>query len=106
MSVLAKRGSWVILHDINLPVIAPESGASGAKRLFDAWPFDKVAGGLEHNIGAIRLPDDLSLLVPFASALLDLPWEHAPTPWHVALPAPFATLQAVLAPKLEPVVAA
>lgn len=105
VSVLAKPGSWVILHDINLPVIAPESGASGAKWLFDAWPFEKLAGGLEQNIGAVRLPDDLSQLVPYASALLDVPWEHAPTQWHVALPAPFASLQAALDRKLEPVAA-
>lgn len=105
LSVLARRGSWVILHDINLPVIAPQFAAWGAKWLFEAWPFDKVAGGLQQNIGAVRLPDDLSRLVPVARALLDRPWEHAPTPWHVALPQPFAALQPALDRHLEPIAA-
>ena len=96
VSVLAKRGSWVILHDINLPEVAPQFAAWGARHLFEAWPFERVTGGLQRNIGAVRLPDDLTRLLPLASALLELPWEHAPTRWHVALPAPFDVLQGAL----------
>ncbi len=100
LSVIATRGSWVILHDINLPVIAPEFSAWGAKWLFDEWPFEKAAGGLERNIGAVRLPEDLDQLVPFATAMLERPWEHAPTLWHVALPDPFSLLQAAIVRRL------
>ncbi|MEZ5421409.1 MAG: class I SAM-dependent methyltransferase [Vicinamibacterales bacterium] len=102
LSVAAARGSWVILHDINLPVIAPQFAAWGAKWLFDAWPFEKRTGGEQQNIGAVRLPDDLRQLVAPATALLERPWEHAPTPWHVALPDPFADLQQALLRRLGP----
>lgn len=93
MSVLAKQGSWVVLHDINLPLIAPEFSAWGAKWLFDQWPYEKVAGGPQQNIGAVRLPDDLTLLIPVAGALLGRKWEFPPTLWHVALPDPFSPIQ-------------
>ena len=92
----------MILHDINLPIIAPRFAAWGAKWLFDEWPFEKVAGGSQQNIGAVRLPDDLTRLTPWALALLAQTWEHAPTLWHVALPAPFAALQATLHQRLGP----
>jgi predicted O-methyltransferase YrrM len=102
LTKLAKRGSWVMLHDINLPVIAPEFVASGAKWLFDEWPFEKVAGGgTNRNIGAVKLPADLRSLIPFASVLLDRPWEFAPTAWHVALPEPFSPIQTMLIDQIE-----
>lgn len=100
LSVLAARGSWTILHDINLPIIAPRFAAWGAKRLFDQWPFEKITGGSQQNIGAVRLPDDVTRLTPLAHALLEQTWEHAPTLWHVALPAPFSALQATLHQRL------
>jgi len=103
VSVLARPGSWVILHDINLPEVAPQFAAWGARHLFEAWPFESVTGGLQRNIGAVRLPDDLSRLLPMAFALLALPWEHAPTRWHVALPAPFDRLQDALDDQLDAV---
>ncbi len=69
--------------------------------LFDAWPFDKVHGvDGSRNIGAVRLPDDLRQLVPMSLELLDRPWEHAPTTWHVALPEVFADLGGVLHKRL------
>lgn len=72
----AKPGSWVILHDINLPVLKPQFQVWGAKKLFDAWPFEKVAGGAPRfNVGAVKLPDDFSLLAPLVHALLAEPWE-------------------------------
>jgi hypothetical protein len=84
---VAKPGSWVVLHDINLPMVAPRSPAWGAKWLFDAWPFASVrATGPAANIGAVELPHDPSTLVPMALSLLDRRWEHLPTMWHVALP--------------------
>jgi hypothetical protein len=102
MSVLAKPESWVVLHDINLPVIAPEFVAWGAKFLFDEWPFEKVAGGgAPRNIGALKLPADLSRLIPIAAALIERTWEHAPTLWHVELPAPFAPLQELVRARID-----
>ena len=102
LCVVAKPESWMILHDIDLPNVAPRFAAWGAKWLFDAWPFESVVGGQQHNIGAVRLPADLNALVPLASELLDRTWEHDPTLWHVALPAPFAALQDTLARRLGP----
>lgn len=102
LSTIAAPGAWFVLHDTNLPAIAPHVAAWGAAWVFESWPFAKRAGGPDGNIGAIRLPRDLAQLTPWASALLDRPWEHAPTRWHVALPATFAALAPVLAPRLEP----
>ena len=94
---VARPGAWVALHDIQLPVINPAYQVYGPMWLFDAWPFDKVHGvDGSRNIGAVRLPDDIRQLVPMALELLDRPWEHAPTSWHVALPEPFTDLSGVL----------
>jgi len=94
MTVLAKPGSWVALHDINLPAIAPAHAPWGAKLLFDEWPFEKVVGGgSRRNIGAVKLPHDFTLLRPLAHSLLDRAWEHSPTLWHVRLPDWFAEVQ-------------
>lgn len=101
VSVLARRGSWVILHDIDLPRVAPQFAAWGATHLYDAWPFDKHRGGENDNVGSVRLPDDLSALIPMAQDLLQRPWEHAPTRWHVVLPAPFALLHHTLDAQLD-----
>lgn len=101
VSVLARRQSWVILHDIDLPRLAPQYAAWGAKWLFDEWPFEKLGGGPQQNIGAVRLPADLTALVPLARTLLARPWEHAPTRWHVALPAPFRALHATLDAQID-----
>jgi predicted O-methyltransferase YrrM len=102
LAVAAKPQSWVVLHDINLPTIAPQVTASGAAWLFDSWPFDKLSGGgPQRNIGALKLPVDLKRLVPFAQALLERTWEHQPTLWHVALPEPFAPIQAAINGRLE-----
>jgi predicted O-methyltransferase YrrM len=99
---IARPESWVVLHDINLPTIAPQVTASGAAWLFDSWPFDKLSGGgPQRNIGAVKLPADLKRLVPYALALLDRIWEHAPTLWHVALPEPFAPIQDRIRARLE-----
>lgn len=94
MTVVAKPGSWVMLHDINLPVLKPVFNVWGAKWLFDAWPFEKLAGGEpRYNIGAVKLPDDLTRLGTFAATLLERPWGYAPTLQHVSLPPWFAEVQ-------------
>jgi predicted O-methyltransferase YrrM len=102
MTALARPGSWVILHDIDLSAIAPAFAAWGATWLFDGWPFEKVAGrGSARNIGAVRLPADLTRLIPFAAGLIERTWEFAPTLWHVALPAPFTPIQERVRARIE-----
>ena len=102
LTVSARFGSWVVLHDINLPAIAPGCGASGVKLLFDEWPFEKLSGGGDgNNIGAVKLPVDRNRLIPFAGALLERPWEFAPTMWHVALGEPFSMLQNMIRTRVE-----
>ena len=101
LSTVMARNSWLILHDINLPVIAPQFAAWGARYLFDAWPFEKTTGGDHRNIGAVQLPGDCSTLLPMAEALLTRTWEHAPTRWHVALPEPFAALHRTLDAQID-----
>ena len=94
LSVAAKPWSWVVLHDINLPVLSPAFQAWGAKWLFDAWPLAKITGGgADGNIGAVQLPGDPRALIPMAERLLRRPWEFAPTLWHVALPDCLSPLQ-------------
>ena len=94
MTAVAKPGSWVILHDTNLPIVNPACQASGAKWLFDEWPFEKRLGGEpRHNIGAVKLPEEFAHLVPFASELVERSWEFAPTLWHVGLPTWFHEVQ-------------
>ena len=94
LSVAATPWSWVVLHDINLPLVSPDFQAWGAKWLFEAWPLAKVTGGgPEGNIGAVQLPGDPRTLIPMAARLLERPWEFPPTLWHVALPACLSPLQ-------------
>ncbi|MGA0533606.1 class I SAM-dependent methyltransferase [Hansschlegelia sp. KR7-227] len=52
-------GSWVALHDINLPFLSKQFPCYGPHYLYEGWPGDKVTqiidGGIRPNIGAIRL---------------------------------------------------
>ena len=75
-------GGWMVLHDIQLGTIGrrmkeageptPWGAPHGAEWLFDRWPFGKINGG---NIGAIQLPNDKSMLIPFALNLMAVPYE-------------------------------
>jgi glycosyltransferase involved in cell wall biosynthesis/predicted O-methyltransferase YrrM len=96
-TAFAQPGSWVILHDIDLPIQHPEYQVYGPRWLFQAWPFNKIKGvGTWTSIGAVQLPPDPSALVPLALSLIDKPWEQAPPPWHTVLPPAFAPVQARL----------
>jgi len=98
---LARPGSWVALHDIELPRLHPQYQVHGPQWLFEAWPFNKVHGvGGSMNIGAVQLPANLRDLVPMSLALLERPWEHSPTTWHVDLPEVFSEVSKALAPRL------
>ena len=100
-TAFARPGSWVILHDIELPVQHPEHQVYGPRWLFQAWPFNKVKGlGPWTSIGAVQLPDDLALLTPLALALLERPWEQPPSAEHTALPAPFTAVREALEARL------
>ena len=102
LATVVKPESWFALHDIELPVLHPQFQVHGPKWLFEAWPFNKVHGvGPSQNIGAVQLPADLTELVPMALELIDRPWQHAPTAWHVALPDVFREVTASLVPRLE-----
>lgn len=97
----ARPGSWIALHDIELPTFHPKYQVHGPQWLFEAWPFNKVHGVAGSvNIGAVQLPSDLRDLVPMALELLERPWEHTPTTWHVDLPEVFSEVTRALKPRL------
>lgn len=103
VSAFAKPGSWVVLHDVDLPIHHPEHQVFGPRWLFQAWPFNKVKGvGQWVSIAAVQLPDDPARLVPTALSLLTKPWEQAPSMRHVALPPAFAAVRAALEARLNP----
>jgi glycosyltransferase involved in cell wall biosynthesis/predicted O-methyltransferase YrrM len=105
VTAIAKPGSWIVLHDVDLPVQYPEYQVYGPRWLFQAWPFNKVKGvGQWTSIAAVQMPDDPAVLEPMARALLARPWEQAPTPWHVGLPPAFDRIQAELEARLAPAV--
>jgi hypothetical protein len=84
---VVRPGSWIALHDVELPRLYPQFQVHGPQWLFEAWPFNKIHGlDGSLNIGAVQLPPDLERLVPMALDLLRRPWEHAPTTWDVQLP--------------------
>ena len=103
VTAFAKPGSWVILHDVDLPVQHPEFQVFGPRWLFQMWPFNKVKGfDRWSSIGAVQLPENPSLLVPLALSLLDKPWEQTPTIQDVVLPPEFSAAQAVAEARLRP----
>ncbi len=84
-----RRGAWVILHDILLPVIAREyeerTGEKvdwadrGAMMLYEFWPWRKIKGTKGgRNIGAIQLPHDRDVTRDDLLPLIDEPWETHP----------------------------
>lgn len=101
-AMFARRGSWVVLHDIDLPVQHPEFQVYGPRWTFELWPFPKVRGeGQWTSIGAVQLPEAVDSLIPVALALAERPFEHIPPPECVRLPEPFAAVQKVLEARLR-----
>jgi len=92
-------GAWVVLHDIDLPAAASRYEAAhstrvdwhhaGAQWLYEAWPFEKLAGlGKASNIGAIALPDQPLTRAQWRSELAEVlarPFEVTPPPDAAAL---------------------
>jgi predicted O-methyltransferase YrrM len=107
VTAVAKPRSWVVLHDVDLPIHYPEYQVYGPRWLFQAWPFNKVKGlGPWVSIAAVQLPDDPAELVAVAERLLARPWEHTPTMWDIDLPRGLEPVQAALARRLAPAAAA
>lgn len=84
LACVMKPGAWVILHDIELHNIQntethESMRHSGAGRLFNTWPFQKVqAEGqtpADRNIGAIRLPCTSRETIDALLPMLKGPWE-------------------------------
>jgi predicted O-methyltransferase YrrM len=98
LTAVARPGSWVVLHDIRLPIQHPEYQVFGPRWLFQAWPFNKVAtGGQWVSIGAVQLPDDPAQLAAMALSLLQKPWEATPRLTDIDLPPAFAAIQDAVA---------
>ncbi|MFL6590469.1 MAG: class I SAM-dependent methyltransferase [Chthoniobacterales bacterium] len=77
-----KPQGWIVLHDIQLGSYGAselEAGRGlegrtpyGAEWLFDRWPFRKIRS---FHIGAVELPAEREVLVPFAFELMQQPFE-------------------------------
>jgi predicted O-methyltransferase YrrM len=101
-TAFAKPGSWVIFHDVDLPIQHPQFQTYGPRWLFHKWPFNKIkAFDRWASIGAVQLPEDPSDLVPMALALLQKPWEQAICLEAAALPPAFAAVQAALEARVQ-----
>jgi glycosyltransferase involved in cell wall biosynthesis/predicted O-methyltransferase YrrM len=91
---IVKPGSWVVLHDIDLPFLHPQYQLFGPRFVFEAWPFNKVKGiGRWASIGAIQIPADPASLVDMALSVVRRPWEYASPTMHLGLPATFAKVE-------------
>lgn len=102
LAPVLKPGSWVVLHDVELPNLHPQYQVWGPNLLFAVWPFNKIhEHGPTPNIGAVQLPAHLPDIVPVAMALLERAWEHAPFTHDVRLPPEFAGLESVIAARLR-----
>lgn len=73
-------GSWVVLHDVWLPIVNRKFQTFGPLYLYQTWPGEKCTpSGDGTNIGAIRLFDDPA---DSAAALI----QCCTIPWQVRLP--------------------
>ena len=83
MLVCLRPGGEVLLHDINLPRVTPETPTLGAQLLFDGLDIEKEAdgGGPIPNIGSVKVPEDKNGLREQLLALIDPhEWEAEPRP--------------------------
>ncbi len=99
-----KPEGWIALHDVALPELYPQYQSHGPLWLFRAWPGTKLDGSATGapNIGAIRLPRDLTDLIPMANMLLDArEWEYVPSTSEIDLPILFGTVQSRASTRLR-----
>lgn len=81
---VTKPGGWIALHDVALGTVVaqakrrgnplPFGGQFGAERLFQNWPFRKIASG---NIGAVQFPTNKRDIRRVVKTLMKLPFEIA-----------------------------
>lgn len=76
---IVRPGAAIVLHDINLSVLAPGETGRGASHLFHGLTLEKEcaspASGLP-NIGLLRIPNDTSRLAAHILAVINAhPWE-------------------------------
>jgi hypothetical protein len=93
---LIRPGTWVVLHDINMPVLAEWFMGTcggprkrweqlGPKHLFDCWAGKKSAASAGWgNIGALLVPDDPEVIRRSLDAALARPFEARPAPEALA----------------------
>ncbi|MBY0337403.1 MAG: class I SAM-dependent methyltransferase [Acetobacteraceae bacterium] len=75
-----KPGGWIMLHDINLSVIAGHELERGPSYLFARWGGERVRQpGSLPNIGAVQTPDP-GTAFDWTLDALELPWEFSPGP--------------------------
>jgi predicted O-methyltransferase YrrM len=82
------ESGWILMHDIDLPGLTARAvaagqqvdhtPASGAKNVFDLWPYEKVRAG---NIGVIKIPTERSALGEFVEKLRARPAEVSQGSW-------------------------
>ncbi|MGA7676456.1 MAG: class I SAM-dependent methyltransferase [Rhizomicrobium sp.] len=77
---IVNPGSWVVLHDVWLPLLSRDTREYGPMYLYQNWPGEKCAPvGNNANIGAVRLFENPA---DSAAALIDccrIPWQkHLP----------------------------
>lgn len=82
-----RPGASVVLHDINLPLVAPEHQCWGPHHLFANLDLDKDvpadSAGVP-NIGRLRMPDDKAGLRRQLIGILNAhPWEGEVDKWHL-----------------------
>lgn len=75
-----KPGGWIMLHDINLSLIAGHELERGPSYLFARWGGERVRQpGSLPNIGAVQTPD-LGTAIDWTLDALEMPWEFSPGP--------------------------
>jgi hypothetical protein len=82
------KSGWILMHDIDLPgeiecaMVAgqpvEQTPASGAKHVFEFWPWERIRSG---NMGAIQIPADRRGLDEFLSRMRALPCEVSSGSW-------------------------
>jgi predicted O-methyltransferase YrrM len=72
---IVQPGAWIVLHDVNLPLLSRESTCFGPLYLLRSWPGEKrIAKGGGANIGAIRLFADPVESAAALATVLRIPW--------------------------------
>ena len=75
-----RPNSWIMLHDVRLPIMHPEKQHYGPLFLYQTWPGQKARPeGENTNIAAIRLFDSIQENTSALLGCLDIPWHANPS---------------------------